>query len=259
MSTNQKSWEDLIRDNLQLGLLVVAAFVIGYLFSEIKNLKGGPATAGSNTNTQIEANTNNNNPQQPTVTLASIIEKSGADTSKVMKCLNDGQFADKVNEQTQNGSKAGVNGTPGNFILLANGQGEAIAGALPFEQLKPVLDAYLKDGKSANTVALSNLQAVSDSDHIRGSNNAKITVVEYSDYDCPFCSRFHTTMQQVLSEYEGDVRWVYRHYPIPQLHPNANKMSQASECIADQNGEEAFWKFSDAYYEAKASGATVTL
>ena len=60
------------------------------------------------------------------------------------------------------------------------------------------------------------VKPVDDSDHILGSSNAEITIVEYSDFECPYCSNFHKTMEQIMAEYKdsGKVAWVYRHFPL---------------------------------------------
>jgi len=89
---------------------------------------------------------------------------------------------------------------------------------------------------------------VSDDDHIRGNRDAKVFLIEYSDFECPFCSRFHPTAQQVVDEYGGDVAWVYRHFPLEQLHPKARPAALVSECIAELGGEDAFWSFSDSIF-----------
>lgn len=91
--------------------------------------------------------------------------------------------------------------------------------------------------------------AVTDQDYIRGNPNAPITIVEYSDFECPFCSRFHPTIQQILAEYGDQVRWVYRHFPLDQIHPEATPSAEASECIAEQKGADGFWQFADAMFE----------
>lgn len=96
---------------------------------------------------------------------------------------------------------------------------------------------------------------VTETDHIRGNLDAPIKIVEFSDYDCPFCSRFHDTMKDVVEKYGPEnLAWVYRHFPLEQLHPAAPGVSLASECVADLGGEEAFWKFTDSYYEKRGSG-----
>lgn len=92
------------------------------------------------------------------------------------------------------------------------------------------------------------LAKVNSDDHIRGNKDAPISLVEYSDYECPFCSRFHPTTQQVLDEYGDKVNIVYRHFPLDQLHPKARPAAEASECVAELGGNDAFWKFTDAVF-----------
>lgn len=95
--------------------------------------------------------------------------------------------------------------------------------------------------------AETEIAPVTDKDHIRGNPNAPIVIVEYSDFECPFCKNFHETMNKVMATYgaDGKVAWVYRNFPIKQLHPNAPKIAAASECVANLGGNEAFWKFAD--------------
>lgn len=92
-------------------------------------------------------------------------------------------------------------------------------------------------------------------DHIRGDKNAKVFVIEYSDFECPFCKRFHPTMQQLFSDYQGKVAWVYRHFPL-SFHANAQKEAEASECASEQGGNDAFWKYADKILERTTSNGT---
>jgi len=91
------------------------------------------------------------------------------------------------------------------------------------------------------------VRPVDETDYIRGNPNAPIMLIEYSDYDCPFCKQYHDTMRQVLDEYgvTGQVGWVYRQFPIAQLHPNSPKISQAALCVGELGGQNAFWDFTD--------------
>ena len=97
------------------------------------------------------------------------------------------------------------------------------------------------------------MNPVTDDDYIRGNPNAPIMIVEYSDFDCPFCGRFHETMKQVIADYgaTGEVAWVYRHLPLEQLHPNAPLIAEASECVGQLAGDEAFWTFADLVFAEK--------
>ncbi|MDA2922801.1 DsbA family protein [Patescibacteria group bacterium AH-259-L07] len=87
---------------------------------------------------------------------------------------------------------------------------------------------------------------VSKDDHVRGESNAAVTLVEFSDFQCPFCNRFHPTVTQILDEYPNSVRWVYKHFPLDAIHPQARPAAEASECAAEQN---KFWEFGDALFE----------
>ncbi len=74
---------------------------------------------------------------------------------------------------------------------------------------------------------------------IDGKKDAKITIVEYSDFQCPFCQRGANTMQQVIKAYPNDVRVVFKHFPIERIHPQAKLASQYYEAIALQSSDKA--------------------
>lgn len=93
---------------------------------------------------------------------------------------------------------------------------------------------------------------VSKRDHVRGNPKAKITVIEYSDFECPFCKRHAPTMAEVLKLYKDDVNFVYRHFPL-SFHQNAQKLAEGSECAAEIGGNDGFWKFHDAVFEGDAA------
>ncbi len=80
-------------------------------------------------------------------------------------------------------------------------------------------------------------------DHIYGSEDAPITLIEYSDFMCPFCAEIHSTLEQLVDEYDGQVRWVYRHAPV--LGPTSTMCAEASECAAAQGD---FWEYADVLY-----------
>ena len=93
---------------------------------------------------------------------------------------------------------------------------------------------------------------ITANDHIRGEKNASITLVEFSDFQCPYCKKFHPTMQRVMEEYKGKARWVYRHFPLG-FHRNAQKAAEASECAGEQG---KFWEYVDKVFENSQADGT---
>lgn len=96
---------------------------------------------------------------------------------------------------------------------------------------------------------------VTEDDHIRGDKNAKVTFIEYSDFECPFCKRFAPTMEQLVDEYGDKVRLVFRHYPL-SFHANAQKEAEATECANELGGNDAFWQYHDAIFDRTTSNGT---
>lgn len=90
-------------------------------------------------------------------------------------------------------------------------------------------------------------------DHIRGVKEAPVTLIEYSDLECPFCKRFHPTAQKILETYPGKVRLVYRHFPLTSLHQKAQTEAEAVECAGKVGGEGAAWKLIDKIFEVTPS------
>lgn len=93
---------------------------------------------------------------------------------------------------------------------------------------------------AAAAVAPSGKIDVDSLTNVQGEGD--ITIVEYSDLECPFCQRFHPTLQQVVASNEGNVRWAYKHFPLTSIHTKAQAAAEASECAADQG---KFWEYVD--------------
>ncbi|MFQ5540843.1 MAG: DsbA family protein [Candidatus Paceibacteria bacterium] len=100
-----------------------------------------------------------------------------------------------------------------------------------------------------NSGTASSIRTVSDTDHIFGNPDAPVTIVEFSDFECPFCQRLHPTLSRVVEESDGQVRWVYRHFPLSSIHPQAESAAAASECVARLAGNDAFWEFGSFLFE----------
>jgi len=93
------------------------------------------------------------------------------------------------------------------------------------------------------------IEPVTANDWSRGPEDARITLVEFSDTECPYCKQFHPELKKLLAAYPNDVRWVYRHYPLASLHSKAPKEAEAAECAGELGGNDAFWNFIDKVYE----------
>jgi protein-disulfide isomerase len=93
-------------------------------------------------------------------------------------------------------------------------------------------------------------------DRIRGDlSKAKVALIEYSDFECPFCKRHFPTMQQVVSTYGDKVALVYRDFPL-SFHQNAHKEAEAGKCIFELGGNDAFWKYHDYVFTNTTSNGT---
>jgi protein-disulfide isomerase len=97
------------------------------------------------------------------------------------------------------------------------------------------------------------LEVGEDGRPARGPENARVRIIEFSDFECPFCLRAFPTVQQVLATYGDRVRFVYRHYPLPN-HPNARPAAEASACANEQG---KFWEYHDRLFVSpgKLTGA----
>lgn len=104
-----------------------------------------------------------------------------------------------------------------------------------------------------DTTGMEYVAAVSASDHIRGALNAPVTLVEFSDPECPFCKQFQNTLTQIVGEYGGKVAWVYRNFPLDSLHPKAPHEAEAIECANALGGNDVFWKYLDRLFAVTPS------
>jgi len=189
-------------------------------------------------------------------------------TGKFNKCLDSGEKKTLVDKDTKYGSSLGVQGTPGFFI-----NGRFLGGAFPFSAFKEIIDKEIS-GTGSNSCAdytESNLKSQCDetgTDQSKafkllakdidvtgmtaeGAKNAKVTIVEFSDFECPFCVRAYPTVKQILSEYKNDVRVFYKQFPLTQIHPQAEKAAEASLCAGDQG---KFWEWHNKIFELEAQG-----
>lgn len=119
-----------------------------------------------------------------------------------------------------------------------------------------------KTGQAGGTPSFGSADQVDklrQDDHVRGGRNARILLIEYSDLECPFCKKFHPTAKQIVDEYKGQVAWVYRHFPLDQIHSKADKEAEAVECANELAGSDGFWQLVDKIFEVTPSNNGLNL
>ncbi len=114
-------------------------------------------------------------------------------------------------------------------------------------------EAEAREQQDAAALAKNVRRVSAERDHIYGNPDAVVSLIEYSDFECPFCKRFHITAKEIVDAYDGRVNWVYRHFPLAFHNPGAQLQAEASECAAALGGNDAFWKYTDTIYERTTS------
>lgn len=85
--------------------------------------------------------------------------------------------------------------------------------------------------------------------HLYGNPKARYTLVEFSDYRCPYCQRFHDTAQSLVDEAGGNMNWEFVHFPLPMHEPQASQFAAGAECVSESLGNKAFWAYSHNVFE----------
>lgn len=153
-----------------------------------------------------------------------------------------------------NGVIAFTRNASGKTVISFNQPGKQLSGSA---QLPGVPNQPSAAGQVVGEAV--SVDPLRDNDHVRGDKGARVLLIEYSDLECPFCKRFHPTAQQVVDEYKGQVAWVYRHFPLDQIHSKADKEAEAVECARELGGEDSFWVLTDKIYQVTPSNNGLNL
>jgi formate-nitrite transporter family protein len=89
-------------------------------------------------------------------------------------------------------------------------------------------------------------QPVTDRDHVEGPEDAPVTLVEYGDFECPYCGEAYPVVKQLQAKMGDHLRFVFRQFPLTETHAHAEQAAEASECAAAQG---QFWEYHDYLYE----------
>ncbi len=146
----------------------------------------------------------------------------------------------------------GVNGQQYHFLVTGDDTrlfmlaGEPLDVSMSSEDIAAALDEEQRAAALAEHEVHLELAAFAEGMPVRGNPNASVTIFEFSDFQCPYCARAFTTVEQILERYPNDVKFVFLHYPLPN-HPWAKPAAIATICAAEQD-DEAFWALHDGYF-----------
>src|SRR6266852_1746020 len=187
----------------------------------------------------------------------------GLDLSRWRKDKESPEIASAIDADSRYANQVGADGTPAFFV-----NGRLISGAMPFETFKPVIDeqiekanAALKKGvkpeKLYEVLVAQNVQSAGQAEQqvaakievgnapVLGPKNAPVTIVEWSDFQCPFCGRVEPTLQQIREQYQGKIRFAWKNQPL-SFHSNAMPAAEAAMAAHEQG---KFWEFHDALFK----------
>lgn len=166
----------------------------------------------------------------------------GLDEAALTSCVDSGRYDGVVQENLEEGLSLGVQGTPAFFI-----DGYPISGAQPFELFQyavelalegTLAEAYVRQPEPTPEPAPAGPVEVSiEGAYAIGNPNAPVTIVEFTDFQCPFCARHHgQTLPQIMANYvdQGLVYYVFRDFPLTSIHPQAVQAAEAARCAGDQ-------------------------
>ncbi|MBX3209176.1 MAG: thioredoxin domain-containing protein, partial [Labilithrix sp.] len=183
----------------------------------------------------------------------------GLDVAKVKAAIKDNKYKKEIDADMELGEDVQASGTPHFFV-----NGRRLVGAQPFEKFQKIIDeeikkfddqkgkvaaaAYydslMKDAKGAPEPEKKQAPAVPAGSPWKGNKDAKVVIQEWSDFQCPFCSRVEGTVSEVMKNYGDKVKFVWRDKPLP-MHPDAPLASEAGREALKQKGPDGYWKMHD--------------
>jgi len=227
------------------GLLVVAVFFVGRLSSQVDSLKGGEKVKGVDTEVVDGEEAETAFLSVPELKLTAV--DLGLDAKEFNRCLDEGDYEGQVKSDSGLASSLGINGTPA-FVI----NGWVLSGSRPASFYEGVIDAELAGGAGDlldEMLGAGEVRKVSvdlRGEYLKGEVGAPVEIVEFSDFECSYCTNVYPVMKGVLEKYGDKVVFEYRHLPLG-FHAYAQKAAEAVECAGAQD---KFWEMHDALFEA---------
>jgi protein-disulfide isomerase len=191
------------------------------------------------------------------LTYEIIAETIEADVDAFTECFENRETEDEVTADISDGTDSGITGTPGFIIgnLGDNGEvtGVLVSGAQPYNVFESVINAFKAgEGDTLDATLYPAATTNIDDDPMLGESDASIVIVEFTDFECPFCQRGHEeTYPEIITNYveTGDASYVVRDFPLSFHNPVATDAAIAANCIYENEGAEAYYEFIDIYFK----------
>lgn len=246
-----------------IAIVVAGVIIAGAVF--YTNGFGG----GSKDGTPTVAGTSTGSKYEKFIGVASDI---GLNANDFSQCMDEFDVSEVKNDLVD-ASSYGANGTPA-FFVGKSGDGSTngvrISGAYPYETFTAVIEGLNagddqkvieaigpdQEGNFAPDLASISAEVSYDDDPVKGDPNAPITIVEFSDYECPYCQRhYNQTYPQIVSQLidTGQVKLIFRDLPLSFHDPIATQAAVAANCARAQGGDEAYFKYHDEYFTRTAT------
>jgi len=159
----------------------------------------------------------------------------GLNVTQFKSCMDNKKYKDAIQNDIADAQSYSVQGTPTFFI-----NGKKLVGALPLTDFQTAIEVQIAN--------VSQNQIKTGSNPVQGATSAPVTIVIFSDYQCPYCQRAEATVKQILQQYSGKVNVYFRDYPLP-LHTFAEKAAEASRCAGEQG---KYWEYHDLLFEKQS-------
>lgn len=243
-----------IPEAIILGSLLISISIL--VSSGVIKLKGLNVTNPLTTpNDEITTAENGKSLDEKLIQLSKDLD---LDENKFSECLTQKKYLTEISNDLEDASSIGATGTPTFFIGKSTSTGEIdgvkIIGAQPFSVFKDLIDQQILGSDSQEELVKVSI----DDDPVLGESSAPITMIEFSDYECPFCKRyFDSSFSQIKKDFvdTGKLKIVFRDLPLSFHDPAATSEALAANCAKELGGDEVYFKYHDLIFkQTKSNG-----
>jgi protein-disulfide isomerase len=249
--------------------IAVLALAVGVLIGGFGGFAAGtivaPAQESIGDFQQADSGETNSVDQTPEETFRQISKDLEIDTDTVMQCYQESNNEEANEDKRNAASKFGGFGTPTFFVGNRDAGFVQITGAQPLSRFEDAMDTVKQDNPNSSGDLVSMEGIEFEGEPSKGESDALIKVIEYNEFGCPFCAEWQgidasgrtpidrmNIAGSLESQYveAGEVEFISKDYPVPQLHPNGPKAHQAANCVY-KNEQDSYWEFHDELFERR--------